>query len=216
MIRWEGGGDRMPCAFTDFCKSDFEHVSHEEWDSLCKKDPRLMDYVLSSATWKDSTSASPDEVVAITTCGRPSFVSCSQAANAIKSCVVFSEELLRLLGSVEIRPHTVGIHIRRTDHALAIATSRTELFIAEMEKGVFYFVCSDDPTEIERLRATGMNIQTTGFPIGRRNCQMALCGLAEMILLSKCRTILGSRGSTFSSFASCYGDVLLRVVGGRP
>ena len=75
-------------------------------------------------------------------------------------------------------PHTVGVHIRRTDNVTAIARSPLSLFIQEMEKEVerhpdtLFFVASDSEEDKQALRERfGTRILTSSQPADRNSLQ---------------------------------------------
>ena len=121
----------------------------------------------------------------------------------------------------KLNAHTVGVHVRRTDHAEAIANSPLTLFIERMEQELAadqettFFVATDDAGVKEELRAA-LPAELLIFNekgIIDRNSKTGLeDALIEMLALSKCRKILGSYNSTFSLLPSYIGDIPLEVV----
>ena len=104
---------------------------------------------------------------------------------------------------------SIGIHIRRGDHEAAIRNSPLQGFrqnisdrISNDPEAVF-FVCTDDQTVLEHL--------ISEFGESRiRHCQHELTrssvtgvenAVVELWLLSKCREIWGTKGSSFSETA---------------
>ena len=72
-------------------------------------------------------------------------------------------------------PHTLGIHIRRTDHIVAIRQSPTQLFINRMQQAIdeeeatTFYVASDDTAVKEELkRHFGKRILTTELDLSRK------------------------------------------------
>ncbi len=107
----------------------------------------------------------------------------------------------------------VGVHIRRTDHNVAIAESRTEDFMREMDRileedsSVRFFLATDDPQEERKLKERyGSKILTMGHKDwGRDSVSGMKCGIIDVLCLSQCKLILGSYSSVFSRFAAAYG-----------
>lgn len=116
----------------------------------------------------------------------------------------------------QINENTVGMHIRRTDHADAIAMSPLELFLKKLEelmqkKERTVFLATDD-IETERLikERWGKRIITyENKTFSRTNKEGMKDGLIDMLALSKCQCIYGSYASTFGLMASYLGDKTL-------
>ena len=120
----------------------------------------------------------------------------------------------------EIGVNTVGVHIRRTDHEMAIADSPTEAFFREMERELErdgncrFFVATDDP-EVQReiLSRFGEKVLLKeNKSWGRKHTDGMLDACVDLWALSKCRKILGSRGSTFGQIAAKLGNSQLEIV----
>ena len=118
--------------------------------------------------------------------------------------------------------NTVGVHIRRTDHEDAIAGSPTEAFFREMQRELDkddscrFFVATDD-REVEReiLKRFGEKVllkQNKSW--GRKQKDGMLDACVDLWALSKCRKILGSKGSTFGMIAAKLGSIELEIVTG--
>lgn len=132
-------------------------------------------------------------------------------------------EKVRLRGKAvfdEIGDNTVGVHIRRTDHEMAIADSPTEAFLAEMQKELErdgncrFFVATDDrDEEREILSRFGERVLVKeNKSWGRKQTDGMLDACVDLWALSKCRKILGSKGSTFGQIAAKMGHSRLEVV----
>lgn len=121
----------------------------------------------------------------------------------------------------QLGAHTVGVHVRRTDHTEAIANSPLELFVTRMKEELAldaetrFFVATDDATVKEELRAAlpadRLLFNEKGI-IDRDSKDGLMDALIEMLALSKCRKILGSYNSTFSLLPSYIGNIPLEVV----
>lgn len=137
----------------------------------------------------------------------------------LKPSAAITEKGAALFG--KLNAHTVGVHVRRTDHAEAIANSPLTLFIERMKQELAadnettFFVATDDASVKEELRAA-LPAELLIFNekgIIDRNSKTGLeDALIEMLALSKCRKILGSYNSTFSLLPSYIGDIPLEVV----
>lgn len=119
-----------------------------------------------------------------------------------------------------IDTNTVGVHIRRTDHELAIADSPNEAFWKEMQKeietdGHCHFFLATDDREVEReavQRFGDKVLLKSNKSWGRRQRDGMLDACVELWALSKCRKILGSKGSTFGMIAAKLGNGRLEIV----
>ncbi len=112
-------------------------------------------------------------------------------------------------------PNTVGLHLRRADHAEAIERSRTERFEAEAQSIVdadpdaTLFVASDNSGEVDRLaeRFPG-KVLTNRPPSFDRSSLSGMEGaVVDLFCLSRTKRVLGSSGSTFSEAAGLLGGI---------
>lgn len=109
--------------------------------------------------------------------------------------------------------HWVGMHIRRTDHTVAIKGSSTNAFIKKIEEilsqeeNLKLFLATDDIIEERQLKARyGDTIITqTNKEWGRDSMEGMKAGIIDCLCLSCCDYILGSYASVFSSFSAAYG-----------
>ena len=121
----------------------------------------------------------------------------------------------------KIDAHTVGVHVRRTDHTEAIANSPLELFINRMKDELVadseakFFVATDDATVRQELREAlpedKLIFNEKGI-IDRDSKEGIEDAFVEMLALSRCNKILGSYNSTFSLLPSYIGNIPLEVV----
>ena len=119
-------------------------------------------------------------------------------------------------------PHTVGVHIRRTDNAASIARSPLSLFIEEMEREVaahadtLVFVGSDSEEDKRSIvNRFGNRVFTSVHKADRNSLEGMQEALVELYLLSHTRHVLGSVHSSFSETAAQIGKIsyeLLRDV----
>jgi hypothetical protein len=113
----------------------------------------------------------------------------------------------------------VGVHIRRTDNDAATQVSPVELFIERMRREVDqdpevrFFLATDDPMTEERVRSCFPGKVTTRPKVlARDRAEGARDALVDMLVLSRCRLILGSYWSSFSETASELSGTRLEIV----
>lgn len=115
---------------------------------------------------------------------------------------------------------TVGVHIRRTDHREAIADSPLSAFLEEIQReagrdsACRFFVATDDRgVEREIFQKFGDRVFfKDNKSWGRRQRDGMLDACVDLWALSRCRKILGSKGSTFGMIAAKWGNCRLDVV----
>jgi len=110
--------------------------------------------------------------------------------------------------------NTLGIHIRRTDHRVAIKNSPIELFekkiedeIALNEKVNFYLAsdCSDTKRHlVDKYKGI---IQTNFEPSDRTTLQGMYRAITELYALASTTKVYGSSGSSFSTTACSIGNI---------
>lgn len=119
-----------------------------------------------------------------------------------------------------IGERTVGVHIRRTDHAEAIKNSPLELFFERMRREIAehdadFYVTTDDRA-VERELKEAFPAERLIFyedkRIDRDSREGIEDALIDMLALSKCSRILGSYQSTFSLIPSMMGGIPLETV----
>lgn len=105
--------------------------------------------------------------------------------------------------------HTIGVHIRRTDNAQSIALSPLSLFIGQIEREIAadpsanFYVASDSPEDKQALcQRFGDRIRTHRFSAERHRAEGIQDALAEMLVLSATKKIIGSCWSSFSEIAA--------------
>jgi len=126
-------------------------------------------------------------------------------------------EIERRTAAFTIR--TVGVHLRRTDHKLAIAQSPTEMFIRRMHELVtenddttFYLATDDEEDRRIILNEFGDRVFTTLRKADRTSLNGMRDAVADMYSLSRTSLILGSYGSTFNHTAARIGGSRLEVI----
>lgn len=106
-------------------------------------------------------------------------------------------------------PHTIGLHIRRTDNQESIGASPNELFFEVVDRQLeqfadlhVYLATDDEPTkELFRRRYGTKRIQTAPLQATRNSVAGIREALIEMLLLARTSHVYGSAGSTFSEMA---------------
>ena len=115
----------------------------------------------------------------------------------------------------------VGVHVRRTDHAQAIASSPLDDFMAAMrrlveERDASFFLATDDGGVEDVLRREFPGrIHTSARTRGRDTPEGMRDGLIDLAMLSRSRLILGSYWSSFSRTAAEWGGVEEITIGSR-
>lgn len=130
------------------------------------------------------------------------------------SVIKFREEYWKKVKEIVMsKEKYIGIHIRRTDHQIAIDASSTQAFIRKIdeiinEDDVKFFLATDDVMEEETLKHIYGNriVVQENKDWGRTNSSEMKSGIIDCLCLSRCEYILGSYTSVFSSFAAKYGN----------
>lgn len=115
-------------------------------------------------------------------------------------------------------PHTIGIHVRRTDNSQSIAKSPTKLFFDYADKEIALdnrtkiFLATDSETvKDEMINRYGERLITSSSQADRNSITGIQEGLADMWTLSKTARIYGSSGSSFSPMAAKIGGTELVI-----
>jgi len=120
----------------------------------------------------------------------------------------------------QIRPDTIGLHIRRTDHAAAIQHSPLSAFTARMDfclrenPSATFFVATDD-SEVERQLLSSYPhsvIVNSSKHFTRTSTDGIADACVDIFCLSRCAKIIGSYGSSFSHVASMLQNTPLEIV----
>jgi hypothetical protein len=116
--------------------------------------------------------------------------------------------------------HTVGVHIRRTDHHISKAASSEEDFMHAMDQEiqrhpeVKFFLASDSPQVMSRfIKQYGDRVIWHPKEYTRNTPKGIQDALVDLLCLSKTTKILGSYGSSFSETAVKINDIPLCVIG---
>jgi len=111
--------------------------------------------------------------------------------------------------------NTIGLHIRRTDHASSIKYSNTNKFIElinsklKTKPETTFFLATDDQKLKEKiLNQFGEKIITNNVTSFSRNNESAIIqAVIDLYCLSKTKQIYGSHHSTFSQTAADIGQI---------
>lgn len=116
-------------------------------------------------------------------------------------------------------PHTVGVHIRRTDNAVSIQHSPVEAFIHAMrqeidqDRHVKFFLATDDAAVKQMLEQQFPHrIITQHTSVKRDTLQGMEDALVDLWCLAGTQKLLGSYWSSFTDTAAEIGHVPLVVV----
>lgn len=133
-----------------------------------------------------------------------------------------SEQVMQKARSIlaQIKPDTIGLHIRRTDHIDAIQHSPLSAFTDQMElclkenPSATFFVATDDPETERRLLTTYPQavIVNSTKQFTRKSTDGIIDAYVDIFCLSRCARIIGSYGSSFSQVASKLTNTPLKIV----
>ena len=115
--------------------------------------------------------------------------------------------------------HTIGLHIRRTDHAGAIENSPLSLFIDKMNEEIalnhktnFFLATDDKETEKKMMQLFGEKIIINPEKAFTRSSEKGVQdAYIDVVCLSKTSKIYGSHASSFSETAAKMGAIELVV-----
>lgn len=115
--------------------------------------------------------------------------------------------------------HTIGVHIRRTDHAKAIESSPLELFEAAMDQALavqpgttFYLATDCEDTKARLTARYGERLRTNRQPASRSSLEGVKDAVVELYALSRTAQLLGSYWSSFSQTAGHIGNIPHTVI----
>lgn len=115
--------------------------------------------------------------------------------------------------------NTIGVHIRRGDHKMAIENSPLQMFIDEMQREMqlnsdtTFFLSTDSiAAEKEIKNAIPGRVFTFQKDFTRNSENGAKDALVDLWCLSKTSRILGSYWSSFSATASQIGQIDIKVI----
>lgn len=129
--------------------------------------------------------------------------------------IEFQENRMRQEGGGRI----VGLHVRRTDHAHAIAHSPLAGFVEAMRRevgrygtGVRFFLSTDDLEAERQLRLIFPDRITVHPKVYDRHCVRGVQdALVDLYTLAGTDKIYGSYGSSFSEIAALIGEIPLEI-----
>jgi hypothetical protein len=114
---------------------------------------------------------------------------------------------------------TLGVHVRRTDNAVAVAESPLGAFFAavdlELERGRdSLFLSTDDPAVEEAFRERyGARVLTLGEKVlARDSVDGARDAAVDLFALARTQKVIGSYWSSFSDVAAHLGGIPLEIM----
>lgn len=120
-------------------------------------------------------------------------------------------------------PHTIGVHIRRTDNRMAIRQSPLRLFSDEMQRllqadpATRFFLATDDATVMHTLAERfGHSVICGDDNPNRHTRQGMLHAAADLWALSLTSRIIGSYYSSYTDLASQLGGIPLKILTSTP
>lgn len=120
--------------------------------------------------------------------------------------------------------HTIGIHVRRTDHSLSIKASPLLEFKKKMQfeidrnKNTMFFLSTDSEEVEKELKVEFKDriLTIENKELSRSSSKGIKDAFVDMLCLSRTSKIYGSYQSTFSHIASLMNDIELRVINVLP
>ena len=112
-----------------------------------------------------------------------------------------------------ITPHTVGLHIRRTDNLESIAHSPLEAFVAAMQRDLerdpkaTFYIATDDPSVASDLTLRFPSSYFYNSTVTRSTVAGMVTAVAELYTLMACPRFHGSYWSSFSDMVvACHRE----------
>lgn len=109
--------------------------------------------------------------------------------------------------------HTVGVHIRRTDHAVLIEASPIGLFTSQMDHlatenpATQFFLATDDAELKAALQDQfGSRLITQDIPLSRATAEGMEGAVVDIYALSQTRKIICTTRSSFAKMAALIGE----------
>ncbi len=136
-----------------------------------------------------------------------------------RSLFIPTEEIQKRVDAItsSFIENTVGIHIRRTDNLMSRKYSPTSLFIEETDRlltfrpnTLFYLASDDEEVKNEFRDRYGSNIIVSSLSSDRGSAQGIKDAFTELLVLSRCRLLIGSWWSSYSMSAPLLGNVELK------
>lgn len=140
-----------------------------------------------------------------------------EAYDLLRPLPVIAERIAALRN--QFAAHTVGVHIRRTDHRASIAHSPDTAFLRAMDEEVRrdptvrFFLATDDDALKQRLKERYPDRLITQPQTPPRNTLDGMrAAVIDLWCLAATQKLLGSYGSSFTDTAAEMGNVPLEVV----
>lgn len=113
----------------------------------------------------------------------------------------------------------VSVHIRRTDHVVAIANSKTDDFVEKMQEELDrnpdtrFFLATDDMTEEERIISIFGDriIVQKNKDLRRSSLEGMHCSLIDLMCLAGGKYVIGSQRSIFSKVSAQLNNIPLYI-----
>jgi hypothetical protein len=148
------------------------------------------------------------------------FVALDEGFTWLEPAPQVRERLERAWATLGDRPR-VGVHIRRGDHALAIARTPTDAFFRRMDElvrqdGTTAFLVATDDAAVEdeaRRRFPGRVAVLPKRGRDRVATASVQDALVDLLALARCTAVLGTYASTFGKTAAEHGRIPYEVVG---
>lgn len=129
------------------------------------------------------------------------------------------QEIIEMVKTINIDNSVIGIHIRRTDNEMSCKYSPLEMFISrirtELEMfpdSLFFLATDDEETKTVLDREFGSAIITRDSVTSRNDEGGVQDAFVDLLLLSRCKKIIGSYWSSFSVTASQISGIPLEIV----
>lgn len=153
-----------------------------------------------------------NDTIFINTCEE--FIHWDEGLRSLKLLRPIQEHLNNLTDKLEFNSHTIGLHIRRTDHYIAIENSPINLFEDVISKELIsnsksnFYLASDDPIVLGHFKSRfGEAIKFIDKHFGRDSKEGIIDGILELYLLSRTRKIYGSYWSSYSKIAGRISNI---------
>lgn len=137
-----------------------------------------------------------------------------------------SDQVMQKAGPIleHLKPDTIGLHIRRTDHTVAMQHSPVSSFTEQIaltlkeNPSATFFVATDDPETERRLLADYPQsiIVNSSKQFTRKSADGIIDAYVDILCLSRCARIIGSYGSSFSQIASKLTNTPLQIMDVQP
>lgn len=111
-------------------------------------------------------------------------------------------------------PHTIGLHIRRTDNSRAISVSTDDAFIRRIDtlidadpQATFFLATDDDALRRHLVTRYAPRIHCQDIPAERHTLTGMQAAVVDLWTLARTTRIIGSHWSSFSSTAAEIGGI---------